>query len=108
MLSNLRIIVKQCLRENATLETYVYFRHAIRLGRQPVSAYFLVSVLVQNCLLCMRGGEGIPNVATTRFDCAMPSIREYLGVIEVNVAKRVNGDSSSEEVSEFSEFSDFD
>lgn len=55
----------------------------------------------------MRGGKGIPNIATTRFDYVMLSIREYLGVIEVNVAKRGNSDSLSKEVSEFSKFSDF-
>lgn len=53
-----------------------HFTYNLKLGLQPVAQIWQVSVLLANCLICLRGG----NQVSKRFGLCPPSIEEYLRI----------------------------
>ena len=50
------------------------FRHNLKVGLQPVGQIWMVSVLLANCLTCLRGG----NQVSKKFGMSPPSIEQYI------------------------------
>jgi hypothetical protein len=72
-----RIMVEHRFSKVSVNSTYTSFKGGLKLGAQPVSLYFLISVFISNLLTCLRG-ENDPIAA--KFSRPPPTLREYLGL----------------------------
>jgi hypothetical protein len=76
VLANLRIIVEDSFGETVNQETYIKFKGGLRLGKQPVGAYYAIATLLKNCRSCMRRDR--PTTVNVRFGLRPPAIEDYL------------------------------
>ena len=77
-LSKARVGVEMAFGNNFDWFTYVHFGKAVRATVQPVGTYFLVSLLLQNCLTCLRAEEGKIGTINGMFGCMPPTLEDYL------------------------------
>lgn len=72
-LASVRIAVEQAFGDIHVQWTYTAFSKGLTARKQPIAAYFAVAVLLENCLICIRGRK-------TRFLVLPPEIEVYLGL----------------------------
>lgn len=87
--SSARISVEMAFGDNWKHWTYVNGGKMLRSGCQPTAAYRLVSVLLQNCLTCLRAEEGRLNTVGSVFQCQPPTLEQYLGLEPLVLDDRV-------------------
>lgn len=79
-LSSARITVEQAFGKLTTNWTYTKFSESLYSASQPVAAYYLNTVFLNNILACFNSTE---DLIAKRFNCPPPTIEEYLGLSSV-------------------------
>ena len=64
---------------------YTGFELAMKVGQQPVAAYYFTGVLLTNCLTCIKG-----NQISDQFDIAPPTLEQYLQVEEPHLEPEIH------------------
>ena len=72
-MSSARIAVENSFGITRNLWTAHAFNKHMKLGLQPVAAYYMVAVLLTNCYTCIRG-----NQTSGRFMMRPPTLHQYL------------------------------
>jgi hypothetical protein len=73
-MSRLRISVEWGFHYVNSLFKYLNFSEQLKVLLQPVGLFYNVAVLLANCKTCLHGGNQI----ATYFECAPPTLSEYL------------------------------
>lgn len=79
-LSSMRIAVENCFGLMQNLWTANAWNLRLKIGAQPVGAYYLTAVLLTNCWTCIKG-----NQVGGRFGISPPTLQEYLQPGERNL-----------------------
>jgi len=73
-LSRTRVSVEHSFGETTQFFTYTCFEKGLRIGKQAVGAFYVVTVLLNNCLICLKGR----NQVSDAYVLQPPTIYEYL------------------------------
>ena len=55
---------------------WVDYKDGNKIGKTAVGCYYIVAILLTNCITCLRGG----NQHYARFECPPPTLHEYLNM----------------------------
>lgn len=71
-----RTSVEWCFGKVSSKFKWLESRDANCIGKTSCGMYYLVAVLLTNCITCLEGG----NIHYSRFRCTPPSLQEYLAM----------------------------
>ena len=71
-----RTSVEWCFGKVSVKFKWLESKDANKLGKTACGLYYLVSVLLTNCITCLKGG----NLHYSIFKCSPPSLGEYLNM----------------------------
>lgn len=77
IMSTVRITIEQCF--GGITNRWRQNSQRMRVGSSAVASHYMVSVLLENMLVCLRGG----NQVSDYFSCAPPTVEEYLAGLEM-------------------------
>jgi hypothetical protein len=76
-LSQVRIAVEWVFKDVKKYFSHVAFPRKMCIGKTPVGSWYVASALLWNFRCCLYGSP-----TATYFDCAAPSLEEYLQMME--------------------------